>query len=368
MDVLILGSKEYPVGINKGYDLPSGGMEVYVENLVNHLRKYFKIKIISAWFPGSKKYEKEGNVEIYRIKRIPGKIIRGLTFPMFSFFKAIPMRFDIVIANGPVTTFFAYVLARLKGKRIIAIPHGIASSQKEHPLIVRLLVKYLAEKFAYKRVDALVFLSKSEMKDYIKRFGRPKNPVVIEQGIDLSKFKLKRRKKGKEKVILFVGRLVRVKGVEYLIRSLKYLDVPYVCYIVGDGPERKMLEKLAKDLDVNVKFFGFRTDVEIFLSEADVFVLPSLSEGFPITVLEAMAARVPVVITKLNLPLTDKEVMFVRKKDPKDIARGIRKVLIDKGLRQRLVKNAYNFAKKHSFESVALKYRELIEKLSKEQR
>ena len=67
--ILILGSKEYPMGINKGYDLPSGGMEVYTENIVKHLKKDFDITIVSAWFPGAKRYEEIDGVKVYRVKR-----------------------------------------------------------------------------------------------------------------------------------------------------------------------------------------------------------------------------------------------------------------------------------------------------------
>jgi glycosyltransferase involved in cell wall biosynthesis len=112
--------------------------------------------------------------------------------------------------------------------------------------------------------------------------------------------------------------------------------VPDVVFaIAGDGPDRAALESRAAQLGVSsrVRFLGHRRDVPALLAVADLFVLPSLYEGFPLSVLEAMAAGVPVVATAVGG--TDELVSsdtgtLVAPADPRALADGIRTVLADR--------------------------------------
>lgn len=96
-----------------------------------------------------------------------------------------------------------------------------------------------------------------------------------------------------------VSRLSAEKGVKFLIKGfaelLKKMDAQLV--IVGDGPQRSALEKIAIDLGINNKtiFTGWTDNPYKYMAKMDVFVLPSLWEGFPNVVLEAMACKIPVV-------------------------------------------------------------------------
>jgi glycosyltransferase involved in cell wall biosynthesis len=101
-------------------------------------------------------------------------------------------------------------------------------------------------------------------------------------------------------VVGSVGRLHPDKNHQLLLRAaarLRSQGVDVFVVIVGDGPERAALETLAEDLGVSghATFLGERTDVERILPAFDAFALPSKTEGTPVTLLEAMAARVPIV-------------------------------------------------------------------------
>jgi glycosyltransferase involved in cell wall biosynthesis len=103
-------------------------------------------------------------------------------------------------------------------------------------------------------------------------------------------------------VIGFVGRLEPQKGLSYLIEAVAQLirDWPtLMCIVVGDGSLRSSLQRQAIQLDVKdkVHFLGYRPDVPALLPAFDIFVLPSLYEGLPYTILEAMAAGIPVIAT-----------------------------------------------------------------------
>lgn len=106
--------------------------------------------------------------------------------------------------------------------------------------------------------------------------------------------------------LLFVGRLAAVKGVPVLFEALKSVtaDHPDVqLRLIGDGPERADLEIRAADMGLSdhVEFCGYKSQTEVAeaLSTTDIFVLPSFAEGVPVVLMEAMAAQVPVVTTRI---------------------------------------------------------------------
>lgn len=102
-----------------------------------------------------------------------------------------------------------------------------------------------------------------------------------------------------------VSRLDAIKNHQLMLAALKKLPVRYakvILLIVGDGPEREKLEKLTSDLDMvdRVIFTGFREDATRLYKIIDIFLLPSFSEGTPMTLLEAMSARVPSIVSNVG--------------------------------------------------------------------
>ena len=118
-----------------------------------------------------------------------------------------------------------------------------------------------------------------------------------------------------EKIIIFVGALRPVKGVRYLIEAMKVIideNRTTKLFIIGDGVERESLERLVEKLGLgdHVNFIGKVPNERVpeYMIASDVFVLPSLSEGFPVTILEAMASGLPIVATNVGgLPEIIKE-------------------------------------------------------------
>jgi glycosyltransferase involved in cell wall biosynthesis len=104
--------------------------------------------------------------------------------------------------------------------------------------------------------------------------------------------------------LLFVGLLVRRKGVHDLLEAMARAALPpgVVLQVAGDGPERAALGAMAARLGLQdrVEFLGFRSDVPRLLAEADAFVLPSAMEQQPLVLIEALGAGKPVVATEVG--------------------------------------------------------------------
>ena len=106
-------------------------------------------------------------------------------------------------------------------------------------------------------------------------------------------------------VLITLARLIPAKGVQYLLQAISRLGRSFPTLklvICGDGPFKGILLELAEKLGLSSKviFTGFRTDALSLLQAADMFVLPSLSEGLPLSILEAMALGKPVVATRVG--------------------------------------------------------------------
>lgn len=149
--------------------------------------------------------------------------------------------------------------------------------------------------------------------------------------------------------MLCVGRLAEQKGLDVMLQALPAVRSalgPTTLRILGEGPERGRLERLAAELGVasDVRFEGLVSDVRPYLSAAEVFVFPSRYEGHPHALLEAMAAGVPVVGTAVQGTIEvirdGVEGLLVPPDDAGALARALVAVLQDEPLAARLAAGA----------------------------
>lgn len=154
-------------------------------------------------------------------------------------------------------------------------------------------------KRALKMADAIIAISK-----YVKEQGKrlyPNNKsYVIYNGVNLDKFKKTSKNKDSIFTILYVGRLVKEKGVDLLIDSMKYLnkEINFKLIIVGDGNESKTLKEKSEQLGISdkIEFVETTVDVQNYYTSAHYFVHPAIwNEGFGITLVESLASGVPCI-------------------------------------------------------------------------
>ncbi len=208
-----------------------------------------------------------------------------------------------------------------------------------------------AQQWAVARgVDAYIAVSRHVADRVRETMPWPADRIeVITNGIDADAFVRERSESLRRRltdgdprpVVLTIGRLDDLKGHVHLLAAAR--EVPEAFFLIsGEGPARAMLERRVSELGIGerVRFLGRYPSVPDLLACADLFALPSLSEGLPLAVLEAMAAGLPVVASAIGG--TDEVVddgttgLLVRPADANALGGAIRRVLGDADLAQRL--------------------------------
>ncbi|MBS7635565.1 glycosyltransferase [Candidatus Bathyarchaeota archaeon] len=232
----------------------------------------------------------------------------------------------------------------------------------------------------------VVALSQVEAEQY-RAMGVPEERIaIIPNGIDLSEYAdlppkgcFKRRFgiPEEKKMILYLGRIHKTKGIDFLIKAYAHLtnkmgvkDIVLVIAGTDDGFLNEA-KALAESLGVSssVLFTGFISEEDKLkaLVDAEVFVTPSFY-GFPIAFLEACAAGTPIITTSLGdtLEWIDSKVGYVTQPTPHDIAEAIYKIVSDKELRKKLSENCENVVKSNfSIENVVSKLEDVYKEVFK---
>ena len=277
---------------------------------------------------------------------------------------------DIVHSHGYKTDLIGLLAAAGTRCRTVTTPHGWSTDADW-----RLRVYEALDRASFPFFDAVVPLSETLHRglEWVGRLRR--NLHLIPNGVDLDELAESMsapvaghlaRSEG-DFVVGFVGRLVPLKAVDVLIQAFARLDRPgKQLWIVGDGPEGDALKVLAARLGIasDVHFLGYREDRLAILGRIDVLALPSRTEGTPRCVLEAMAARVPVVTSDVEgcrILVRDHETgLLARVDDVADLARRLGRLATDAALRLRLAEAGRAFVEREfSARMVASRYAEL---------
>jgi glycosyltransferase involved in cell wall biosynthesis len=269
---------------------------------------------------------------------------------------------DIIHAHNPTSVHYGVVGKLVSGARLVVTDHrGI--------LRVPTTIEWLL-------TDAVVAVSRDTAR--ICSAAKVTHVRVIYNGVDPTRPTRTRAEAraelglGAEVVAIQVANLLPVKAHDVLVRALGRLrdeGTKLTMLLVGDGPERPKIEALARELDLGpdrLRLLGFRGDVPNLLGASDFFALPSRMEGLPLSALEAMAQRLPVVTTRVGgIP----EVVFdgehgflVPPDDAAALASAMSRLANDAELRKTLGEAAHARARDvFSFEHMTQKYDELYD-------
>lgn len=274
-----------------------------------------------------------------------------------------------------LVTIISKILIFGKFKLIIGIRSHM--SKKYVRGVFKRLAFFMYQKL-YKYANCIIVNSLDSKKHLLQLFNLDSNLVqVIYNPLD---FKIIDKQKNevlngilKDEYILAVGRLSDEKGFSYLLKAYNLIKekTNKKLVILGQGPNELPLKRLAKDLGIQerVRFLGFQNNPYQFMKNASIFVLPSLTEGFPNVLIEAMACGVPVIST--DCPTGPNEIIvngrngfLVPPADPEKLAEAVLKLLTDNFLRNIFSESGRKKAEEYSVENILPQYEKLFCKKS----
>lgn len=265
---------------------------------------------------------------------------------------------DIVHTHGGTAGFLGRISSLFgASKRVVHTYHGIHYLHYKNP-VQRIAFK-LVDRALLRLTDWVICVAQHDLELGVKAgVVDPEKASVIWNGIDVAAYAIPPRpKKGSAPIVGTIGRLHYQKGQIYLLEAARMIlekepDAKFE--IVGDGELRPLLERKADELGISgsVRFLGMRTDIPDVLSRMSIFVLSSLWEGLPLVLLEAMAARKPIVSTNVDgvteILEDQQNAILVPPGEPGPIADAVLALLHDAGKSQRLAN--------HAFETVSSKF------------
>lgn len=284
---------------------------------------------------------------------------------------------DLVHTHGYKANFYGYLAARGKGVPAVATYH---LDWPDRGLALRLY--HLFDRLVVRRFGKIAAVSEAVARS-LRRSGVPSAKIVtIDNGIDLSPFAQARPilqeeiSERPDALIGLVGRLTPQKGCEYFLRAAQrvLIDFPRTLFVlVGEGPDRRKLEELVRDLNIaeRVIFAGHREDMPGVYASLDILVLPSINEGLPMTLIEAMAAARPVIATPVGaipkLIIPEQTGLLVNPRDPVGLAAALGRLISNPDLRHRLGRDGQAWVmRRFSAEAMAQQYAEIYQEVDAE--
>ncbi|AAM30345.1 glucosyltransferase [Methanosarcina mazei Go1] len=291
------------------YSPDIGGVETHVKEISERLVKAgHDVEVITT--DPSGKLEKRDTINGVKVIRFrsfaPGN---AYYFAPQIYFYLKKHNFDVIHAHSYHALPALFAALGKRERKLVFTPHYHRSG---HTAFRNLLHKpyRLFGKVIFSRSDSVICVSEYEKRLVEADFRVEGKTVKIPNGINLKEFEHLRnsqkgkgveKKKGKEKTLLYVGRLEEYKGVQYIIQSLPELK-DFRLQVVGNGPYEEELRNMAKNLGVDERVEWLknlsREELLECYADADIFLMLSSHEAYGITVAEALAAGIPCVVAK----------------------------------------------------------------------
>lgn len=349
-----------------------GGVEVHLDRLSHNLSQLPDIDLHLVTLGNENKCIKKNNLTIHIIKQ--KKPFSFFILPTIYTLKRIISKLDpdIIHVHETCPPYSSAAYLFVKKYPVVLTIHNLLSQESEFHSFITNLLTVRHEKLMLSKIQNFIVCS-PQIKDIVCRITRSK-VYMIPNGIDVNFKREKILNEKQNNVILYVGRLLRRKGVDLLINAIpiiikKIPDIKLI--IVGSGPEEENLKNLAKKrgLEKIIQFEGFVSEEKkfAFLDIADIFVLPSLSEPFGIAILEAMACGKPVIGSNVGgIPFiieNEKTGFLFESQNVCELAEKIIILLNEKELRDRMGKAGHEKAMEFSWNNIAKETVEVYNKI-----
>lgn len=352
-----------------------GGDQSYI-HLVNKDRKLFTNELLPLL---EAKITPENYPEIFANPLIKYTEFQRYMYELASAYFDLS-QYDIIHSQDVIS---AVSINRVKPGSVplIATLHGSVAHEIYHQLttIHKSETSFMAKEY-YTKIENLgatvphtTIVANNWLKNIlIDEFNVPINQIQVQHyGYDIKSFLEKMkistnsiRKPEDKKIIMYTGRLTDLKGVQHLLSALNILKKDrddWACWIIGDGDKLADLREQSKtmNLDEDVFFFGERGDIPYLLTLADIYVLPSLLENQPLSVIEAQLAGKAIIVSEIGgLPeMVENNItgITIPPSNPEILFESIRMLLDSETLRNRLGSNAKKWGVSHWSQKKAVK-------------
>jgi len=343
-----------------------GGVVRVISNWANYfVKKDFDVEVVSvrdgkSYFDLDKRVK--WTIEKFRFTNAIFNIPYN-TFAMYNFLK---QRKDTnIVFNKSLYIEPIWILRKLglfNDINLIYFAHGGSSDFRDFYLSRKGTAHRV--KMIFEAFDKVICLYDDEKK-YPKQIKKEKlffipNPLPFEPSdIDLSQ---------KENIVLSLGRVTKAKGIDTLIIAWSILGdktKTWKLQIVGDGEDKEEFIKLVKILKIkNIEFINGTTDIKQYYEKAKIFVIPSIAEGMPMTILESMACKCAIISSKtaggLKLVKDNKNGLLFEIGDKKELSEKLEYLIENDLKRDELAKYGYKEIEQYKIETIAKKWDNII--------
>jgi glycosyltransferase involved in cell wall biosynthesis len=316
---------------SRGLPLVYGGIERHVAEVGARLAaRGHEVTVF-----GRKPYSVPGEhlgMRIRALPAIPTKSLETATNTFAATLRALLEPFDIVHFHGIGPSLFSWMTVG-KGMTTVATIHAPDYRQTKWGSAARALLR-LGERTAVRRAHAAIAVSRLMAKDLEARYRRPvkyiPNGATIYEAPPLAEAKKLGLESGR--YIFTVGRFIVERGFHTLLEAFKEVPTEYKLVMGGDARfEEHYAQKLKAMADDRVIFPGYISGplLNELYAHCAFYVLPSIVEGLPISLLEAMSFARPVLVSDIpeNLEVAEGIAVTFKRDDPSDLARGLRRMI-----------------------------------------
>ena len=283
-----------------------------------------------------------------------------------------PVNREVIHVHDPIigATLFLFSPKFLTGTTYVSQFHSEYRHRLEimlpRTLLSQLTLRLYSffEKVCIRRADVIIAVNEN-IRKYLIGMGCPiqkieKIPIFIEpsnnpNSFDLSKYLSSLGVARGQFIITYIGRLSKEKNLEVLLSSFLSLDLSFqknlTLLIVGAGDQLNNVKSLIAPISNRVRLLGHRSDVNFILCVSDIFILPSLTEGFPFSLLEAMSNGKTIIASNIppiaEIVRNEREAILFDPRSPKELSAAIMRLYANSGLRKNLGLNAKEKAKQY---------------------
>jgi glycosyltransferase involved in cell wall biosynthesis len=375
-----------------------GGFEIFTQSVSEEIGKTDDIFVVTGRVVNTPRKEDKNRLRIIRtspqelkdLSYSGSKYILGTM--IWIFFRSMRIirkeKIELIHAQGFLSGILSYILSKLTRVPYIVTIQSADFSVYHHKLNIKPIVRF------YEKMEKAIFVNakychaiSKHLENHLLKYG-PKNTIVIPNGVDTKKFvpdpdKFSTRKKlgfDTENLIVCVSRLEHKNGTHDLIEAAHILDEElkndkrhnFKIIVLGSGSQKDKLQEMIGKYRLKEKIFLLGSilysEVPKYVAAGDIFIRPSLAEGFGNVFVEAMSAGVAVIGTPVGgIPdfLRDNvNGLFCEPGNPKDIAEKIKKLMNDEELAQKVITNGIKTAREeYDWVGIVKRVRDLYLKL-----